>query len=396
MIGYGITVTILPYYAERVHGLAGVSDKVIALHVGILTSVYALAQLVASPFIGRLGDRFGRRPVLLAGLVSMAVAQVAFAFTRSLPILYGLRVLSGLATAGLLVAAGASVADLTSEPDRVRGMAWYGTSISLGFVAGPVLGGVLSRPGVILGPGGLRVEGYSLPFIAAGLLALIVFFVAARVLPESMPDSLRRPRRAGRGTHQRGLHGLAFLLVLVVVSQFGLALFEGTFVLFARNRLSMTPGRAGLVFMVCGLVMAVLQVWAVKVLSRFVSAPIQVAAGLGLMGAAIAALVATRSFFLVLALVAVLAAGNALVTPNLSALISSRGAAHTGTALGLNSSATSVGQFAGPLLGAVLLGWHPTSPFLFGGALLIATAAVVGLAGNLSGPEADLAVTTRS
>ncbi len=147
MIGYGITVPVLPYYAERIHGLAGVSQQVIALHVGILTSVYALAQLIASPFIGRLGDRVGRRPVLLAGLAGMAVTQVAFALTSSLPLLYALRVLSGLATAGLLVAAGASVADLTSEADRVRGMAWFGTAVSLGFVAGPVLGGFLSRPG---------------------------------------------------------------------------------------------------------------------------------------------------------------------------------------------------------------------------------------------------------
>ncbi len=384
MIGYGITVTVLPYYAERIHGLAGVSQQVIALHTGILTSVYALAQLIASPFIGRLGDRVGRRPVLLAGLAGMALTQVAFALTSSLLILYALRVLSGLATAGLLVAAGASVADLTSEADRVRGMAWFGTAVSLGFVAGPVLGGLLSRPGVLAGPGGLRIEGYSLPFLAAGLLALIVFAAAWRVLPES--ERLGgRPAGAGRSAHRRGLQGLGSLLVLVAVSQFGVALFEGTFVLFARNRMPMGPERAGVVFMVCGLVMAVLQVWAVEMLSRLVPALLQVAAGLALMGLGISSLVTTRAFSLVLVYVTVLAAGSALITPNLSALVSSR-AAHAGAALGLNGSATSLGQFAGPLLGSILLGWHPSSPFLLGGALLLATGAVVGFTRPRSSP----------
>ena len=378
MIGYGITVTVLPYYAERIHGLGGVDRRVIALHTGLLTSVFALAQLLASPFIGRLGDRVGRRPVLLTGLVGMAVTQVTFAMTTSLPILYALRVLSGLATAALLVAAGASVADLTSETDRVRGMAWFGTTVSLGFIAGPALGGVLSRPGVIVGPGGLRVDGSALPFLAAGLLALIVFFAALWVLPET-EEFEARPAKAGRDAHGHGLHGLGSLLALVAVSQFGLALFEGTFVLFTQDRLSMGPGRAGLVFMVCGLVMAVLQVSAVKVLQPHVPALLQVAVGLAVMGIGIAALVTTRSFSLVLVFVAVLAAGVALVTPNLSALVSSRGGAHAGAALGLNSSATSLGQFVGPLLGSILMGWQPASPFLVAGALLLTTGTIVAV-----------------
>jgi DHA1 family multidrug resistance protein-like MFS transporter len=379
MIGYGITVTILPYYGVRIHGLSGASQRTIALHVGILTSVYALAQLVASPFIGRLGDRVGRRPVLLAGLVGMALTQVTFGLTSSLPILYALRVLSGLATAALLVAASASVADLTSEADRVRGMAWFATAVSLGFVAGPVLGGVLSRPGMIVGPGNLRVEGYELPFFAAGLLALIVFFIALWVVPESEGASARskvRSRPAARGR----LLDLGSLLALVAVSSFGLALFEGTFVLFNQNRMSLSPARAGLVFMVCGLVMAVLQVWAVKLFGRHVPPLLQVAVGLAMMGSALALLVTTTSFSLVLVLAALLAAGSALITPNLWALVSSGGAVHTGAALGLNNAATSLGQFVGPLLGSILLGWHASSPFLLGGALLMATGAIVGFA----------------
>jgi MFS transporter, DHA1 family, multidrug resistance protein len=140
--------------------------------------------------------------------------------------------------------------------------------------------------------------------------------------------------------------------------------------------------------MVYGLVMAVLQVWADKMLSRLVPALLQVATGLALMGLGISLLVTTRTFSLVLVYVTVLAAGSALINPNLSALVSSRAAAHAGAALGLNGSATSLGQFVAPLLGSILLGWHPASPFLLGGALLLAAGAVVRFTGsrwNISG-----------
>jgi|GEM_PF-3884578 len=97
MIGFGIALTVLPLYTERIHGLAGTSAGRVAFHVGVLTSVYALAQLVLGPAVGRLGDRIGRRPLVLFGLAGAGVSQVAFAFAGSLWWLYGLRVAGGIA-----------------------------------------------------------------------------------------------------------------------------------------------------------------------------------------------------------------------------------------------------------------------------------------------------------
>ena len=84
MIGYGVALTILPVYTERIHGLNGAGSGLVAFHLGVLTSVFALAQLVAGPAVGRLGDRFGRRPLILTGLVGVGVTEAAFAFTSSL------------------------------------------------------------------------------------------------------------------------------------------------------------------------------------------------------------------------------------------------------------------------------------------------------------------------
>lgn len=379
MTGYGITLTVLPYYAERVHGLNGVDQSTITLHVGVLTSVYAFAQLIASPIVGRIGDRVGRRPVLLAGLAGMAVTQAAFGFVPQLWALYGLRILGGIATSGMLVAATTYVADTTADGERTRGMAWFGTAVSLGLVAGPALGGVLSRPGVSIGRGAWRLDGYSLPFLVAGTLAFAVLVAAVRGLPESMMAS-----RATRGTgadcptsEPEPHPGLRPLLALVVASQFGLAVFEGSFALYARNSLALSPARTSAAFMVCGVVMAALQVFAVGALGRLVHPLVQVAAGLAFMGFGIGALVTTRDYGLVLVFVAVLALGTALITPNLSALISNHNRYGVGTSLGLKSSAGSMGQTAGPLFGAFLMSWRQDSPFVIAAALLLGLAAVV-------------------
>ena len=369
MIGYGVTLTVLPYYAERIHGLAGSDQRLLALHVGLLTSVYALAQLVTSPFLGRIGDRVGRRPLLLLGLLGMGVTQVVFGLVTSLMALYALRILGGIATASVLVSATAYVADSTSDQDRSRGMAWFGTAVSLGLVAGPLLGGLLSRPGMAVWVGGVVIDGYSLPFFVAGLLALGIFLVAWRALPESLhPRRVRSPHAVEDGFLV--VPRLGILLSFVTAAQFGLALFEGSFVLYSQSRLGLDSGRASLAFFVCGSVMAVLQALVVVPLSRVVAPLAQVALGFTVMGAGMIALAATRDFPLVLVSIGVLALGTALVTPNLSALVSLRSLHKTGTALGLKSSASSLGQFMGPLTGAVLLGWRPESPFLLGGALL--------------------------
>ena len=390
MTGYGITLTVLPYYVDRVHGLSGLSNDTIAFHVGSLTSAYALAQLAASPVAGRLGDRIGRRPVLVVGLAGMALTQALFGFVPWLWALYLLRLLGGAAASGMLVAATAFVADMTSLEERTRGMAWFGTSVSLGLVAGPVLGGLLSRPGFSIGRAGVRLDGYSLPFLAAAVLALAVLAVAVRVLPESRDGTMGaetsgEAQAAGRA----GRLGLRQLLGLVVFSQFGLALFEGTFVLYGRDRLALSAVKASVAFMVCGLVMAVLQPIATGALARMAAPLAQVASGLVLMGVGIGAVVTTTRYGVALAWIGVFAAGTALVIPNLSALISIHGADRAGAALGLKNAASSAGQFAGPLIGVMLIGWRETSPFLVSAGTLLAVGITVGIGAASTARQSD-------
>lgn len=378
MIGYGGTLIVLPYHVQRIDALAGAERDTVALQVGLLTGVYALAQLLAGPLVGRLSDRLGHRRTLLGGLVSLAATQAAFGLTASLPLLYGLRFLGGAAAAAVIVAATAYVTGHTTEQDRTRGMAWFGTSVSLGLIAGPAMAGVLSRPGIDLGAGPFRIDGYSIPFLFSAALTLATVAYAQVRL-----GRLAGPTFSARADisepQSNDVPRLRTLLGLVAAAQYGLAIFEGTFVLYARDRLSLTAAQTSIAFIVCGAIMALLQVPASGALAEVFSPLSQVAIGFALMGVGISALLTTTSYPVVLMMVAVLAAGAALVIPNLSALVSLGARTSTGVALGWKTSAGSLGQFLGPVVGGSLIANHARLPFLMAGILMIAIALAIAI-----------------
>ncbi len=370
MIGFGIALVVLPVYTERIHGLAGVGPGLVAFHLGVLTSVYALAQLIAGPAVGRLGDRIGRRPLMLLGLAGAGVTQVAFAFTSSLWLLYGLRVGGGIAASLLTVGATAAIADYTTEGTRARGMAWFGTAASLGVIAGPILGSVLGQIGSSSSTG-VRFDGYTLPFVAAGAMALAAFAAAWFLVPESLVGL--QPDVGPRVALWRSM-ARSPLLGLVAGSQFGLALFEGTFVLYAGGRYGFSSSQTAAAFVVCGAVMGVLQAAVVGPTGRILSERSQAAGGFVLMAVGLGGLTVVRSFTVVLIAVAILALGTAFVVPNLAAMVATDSGGRFGEALGLKSSATSLGQFLGPLIGGTLLAWAQTSPYVLAATLMLALA----------------------
>lgn len=380
MIGLGITVPVLPFYVERLALAEGVSRQSVVMHVGFLTGVYAVGQLIFAPVWGRLSDRTGRRPLILIGIAGYVIAQVLFGLATSLWLLYAARILGGILSSATLPVSGAYVADMTTDEERGRGMAWLGTAVSLGFVVGPALGGILSRRNLHFTAryGHFMIDSFSVPFFAAAFLGVLTLFAAMRWLPESLPA--HRPRVGGEETKTdwRGLaRSLGALLGLALAVQFGLAIFEGTFALYAQAKFNYGPTEVGAVFVVCGLVMTVFQIGAVGLLAGRIREIYQIGAGFGLMGTSLTLLVMVRARFFVFAFVGLLALGTAFVSPNLAALISKRGGnSRVGTALGLQNAANSLGQASGPILGGALFAWQMNAPYLLTAALL----AVVALA----------------
>jgi DHA1 family multidrug resistance protein-like MFS transporter len=381
MFGLGITMPVLPFYAERLALAGGASRAAVAFHVTALTSVYALTQLLFAPLWGQQSDRFGRRRLVLIGLLGSAVAQVLFGMATSLWLLYGAQIIGGVLSSVTLVVASAYIADQTTDEERGRGMAWLGTTVSLGVVVGLALGGLTTRKDLHLRGefGHLRIDGFSIPFFLAATLMLLTFFAAMAWLPESLKLRSIPDANAVKATDwKESARKIGPLLGLSVAGHFGLAIFEATFALYAQVKLKYGPGQVGTAFMVCGLVMAVFQIIIVSALSRWVSERLQVATGFMLMGVGIALLSLVLVTPLVLGSIGILALGMAFIGPNLSALISKRGGQQKGTVLGMQNAANSLGQIGGPLAGGLLFAWRPEVPFVLSGTLLLGIGAWTG------------------
>lgn len=382
MIGFGITLPVLPFYVERLAQAEGVTPEAIVMHVTLLTAVYPMGQLVFAPIWGRWSDRTGRRRLLLMGMAGYVIAQILFGLATSLWLLYAARILGGMLSSATLPVSAAYVADATTEGERGRGMAWLGTATSLGFVVGPALGGLLARRDlhVTARYGHVMIDGFSIPFFAAAGLGAVTLAAAIRWLPESLPAHARRSGSAQPDLRTL-VRSLSPLLGLAFVAQFALAMFEATFALHAQAVLDYGPAEVGAVFVVCGLVMAIFQVGASGFLAGRVAELTQIGIGFALMGTSLAVLMMPRGMASVLALVGVLALGMALISPNLAALISTRGGSRrAGTALGAQNAANSLGQASGPLVGGALFIWQMNAPYMLSGGALVAIALVIGWA----------------
>jgi len=378
-IGFGVSLPVLPFFFKHLHS-AAVPRETIAIHTTFLTSIYAFVQLIASPFWGQWSDRVGRRPLILLGIAGSAVAQLLFGLASSVVMLYVVRALSGFLSAAMLPAATAYVADITTEGDRAKGMALVGTAASLGAIVGPAFGGLTTREDLhfTFGLFDLKIENYAPPFFLAAALMFITFLVAFRWLPESLSSRLANTVTDRPLNWKKLGKPLLLLLGLTTISQFGLTLFEVVFALQAQDKLGYSPIQTGFVFMMCGGVMTVFQIVAVSFLTRYVSSVAQVGLGFTLMGSGVLLLIMARSLPVVLGVVALLAFGMALITPNLIALISKRGSQHTGTVLGIQNTANSLGQVGGAMLGGVLFAWQFNAPYGFAGVLLVGTGLLLG------------------
>ncbi|MCL6219063.1 MFS transporter [Zunongwangia pacifica] len=372
MLGYGILLPTLPYYTERLALKDNLDTDLINFHIGLLTSIYPLFQLIFVVVWGKLSDRYGRKPIIIVGLIGFVIMQLLTGLATSLTMLYVARIFGGIFTSSVIPVSNAYLSDITSEKRRTKIMGWSGVAISSGVIFGPVIGGFLSQTDLHLKYtiGLLHLDRFSVPFLFAALLGLIVLFVVAKWL--------KNTTRVHTFTTQKASLRFTFtkyfvvLLGLSFVIQFVVTLFETVFSIYGKDELGFNSNQIGIGFMLCGSIMAVLQPLFATYGEKFLSTKKQIALGLFISGLSLIVFPFFKNEYLVYVLIVVFAAGGAMVTPNLLSAVSLISKQNTGRNISIQSTTNSVGQILGPVLGTWLLAGGFYYPFIIAGSIVLA------------------------
>lgn len=362
--GFGLILPLLPFWAQRL----GANP----VGVGLILTVYALAQFIFTPLLGRLSDRYGRKPIIFASLLIEGASLALSAIAWSLPILLLARFIGGLGASNI-GSAQAVVSDVTTPQERAKGMGLIGASIGLGFVIGPALGGVLAP----LGP--------AVPFWAAtGVAALNAVLVLL-----FLPETLNRQDVAGKSAHARGrllagitdvLHYPVVVRLIVINLIFTIAFtaMEAIFPLFTQHTFRWGAAQNGYIFTYVGIIIVIMQGGLVgQLVKRWKEQAIMIA-GLVMLAVGLILLAFSTQLAILLIALGILSAGDGAVTPLVSTLLSFASPAEAqGETLGLAQGVGGLGRIVGPVAaGSAYAFGGPATPFITGGILVLLAAAL--------------------
>lgn len=393
ILGAGVILPILPLVAVDAYDAT-------PFQATLLAAAYFGAQFLAGPWLGRLSDRVGRRPVLivsqlgtvlsfvmfaLAGPIGNAIGDVGTDVTMSggLIVLYLARILDGL-TGGNITTARAYITDVSSEESRAQALGTINAAFGLGFIFGPVLGGLLAEVSLVA------------PFIGAAIITSGSVLLTTFFLEESLPPEERATQ--ARGGHAMPLRhflrdgGVLFILMITFMVTVSFAALQSTFALYAERVLfpeaessAMVARNVGLMFTFAGVILVVTQALFIRPLVRRLGERQVVVLGQLCLLFAFAAIAAVSSPLLVTLLFAPVAFGNGINQPSLQALVTRYGTPQTrGGLLGVFQSANSLALILGPIwAGYVFQTVHPRAPY------------VVSVAGLLVGVSLSLLLRRR-
>ncbi len=346
LIGFGMVIPILPFYANTDPFNATPRD------IGFLVASYSLMQFFFSPILGRLSDRYGRRPILFISLLGSAVGYFVMGYAGTLFLVFAGRIIGGI-TGGNISTAQAYIADVTSRKNRAKGMGLFGAAFGLGFILGPALAGILSKYGI------------HVPFYFAAALSLANAVTLYFVLPESLKESARAslPERKNRiiellesfkNKEFREINLVYFLLVTAF------SIMTYAFVLYTAFRFNYTAEQNGYLFAFVGFVSILAQGVLFGRLVKKFGEPSLIVTGCLLMVASLFAVpIVGPQYGGLLGLLigtAVLSFGNSLASPGLTSLASKTAAEHDqGRTMGIMQSGASLARAIGPMLGGFLL-----------------------------------------
>jgi DHA1 family tetracycline resistance protein-like MFS transporter len=350
LLGFSLILPLLPYYAE--------TFKASETTTGILIASYALMQLIGAPILGRLSDRFGRRPVLLISVFGTFLGFLLLGFANALWMLFVSRIIDGI-TGGNLSVAQAYISDVTDEKSRSKGLGMIGAAFGLGFIIGPVTGGLLSQ------------WGYAVPAFAAAAISFINLILIYAWLPESLTAEKRAQMTEKRPAITLNALIIAFKRpftgsILITRFFFGLAfaIFQTIFSLYALGKFNLTARDTGFVLTYVGVLSVIVQGFLVGRLTSRFREDILITASVVLMGISLLGwALAPSVLWLYIIMTPTALSGGLLNTLLSSTLTKAVAPQEIGGILGLSAAVESSTRIIAPLLGGVLLqqigAWAP-------------------------------------
>lgn len=357
MLGFGMVIPIMPFLVKS-FGASGSA-------MGGLMASYALMQFLFAPLWGSLSDRYGRKPILMIGVLGNAIAQLMFGLSSQLWMLFAARILAGILSSATMPTAMAYISDSTSHKERGGGMGLLGAAMGIGMVIGPGLAGWLAT------------RSLSTPFFLASFLSFIALILVWSILPESLPAEKRNLAELKlRGPQLKemaqSLFGpLGFLFSMAFMLNFGMTNFESIFGLYASDRFNYGTQEVGILLTVIGILSAVIQGALTGPATRRwgESRVIQLA----LLGSAIGfpLMLLAESYPTILLTLSFFVIANSMLSPSVSSLISKRTSGGQGSAMGFANAFMSLGRASGPVIAGMLFDVDLHLPYLFGGLVML-------------------------
>lgn len=375
LLGFGMIIPILPLYAQKFQANEW--------QIGLLLASYSFMQFLASPVLGWLSDRYGRRPILFCSLLGSALGYALMANAASLAMLFIARILDGISGASIGTAS-AYIADITPPENRSKRIGLIGAAFGVGFVVGPGIGALLS----LLSP--------VAPFWFAALLSASGAIAMMAMLPE--PER-HIPQKKGRLNvkelfEDAGSWRLGIIMSTYFIAIAGFAIVTMIYPQVSNRRFSMNQSQISLIFVLMGGIGVLIQGGGIGHLAKRFGDVNLAVAGFAIMAASMIAMPLAKSVPLFILFSVGLAIGNSLSQPTINAL-ASRGASASlqGRVLGVVQSAGSLGRVCGPILAGILLSGdhlrpkiqYGNTPFLIGG-IIIAMAFALAMTLRRSGP----------
>lgn len=341
--GIGLVIPIMPKYMESL-GITGGT-------IGLLVAAFSLTQLLFSPIAGRWADSFGRKKIIVIGLVVFAISEVMFGVANSPILLFVSRLLGGISAALIMPAVMAYSADITTNEERAAGMGYITAAITTGFIIGPGIGGYIAEFGI-------RV-----PFFSAGIAGLIAACITLLILKESKPteesladasSSEKQPSSLLSQLMYSYREPYFFSLIIVFVMSFGLANFETVFSLFVDHKFGFEPKDIAFIITFGSIAGAVVQLTAFSwIMNRFGEKRV-ISICLLFAGLFIILTLFVHGFWMIFAVTFIVFLAIDILRPAISTQMSMLAKDQQGYVAGLNSAFTSLGNIAGPIVAGFL------------------------------------------